>query len=146
MYNVHLKFLVRAFSACAWVCAFSTCARCVRPRSRFYRHTARPREPSWRAEGAAQGRTLHSDQSVLYKYPLLSMCDQIACLCTVGSRWNREFNLIFEKLTSYFQIVHFVSIFHLFSISQPHQACRNFSHVPTTILQQSGSIFIFWID
>ena len=90
---------------------------CARPRSRFYRHTARPREPSWRAEGAAQGRTLHSDQSVLSKYPLLSMCDQMACLCPVGSRWNREFNLIFQKCTSYFQIMHFVwGIFHFPSV------------------------------
>ena len=121
MYIVHLKFLVRVFSARAWVCAFSTCATvhgaCARPRSRFYRRTARPREPSWRAEGAAQGRTLHSDQSVLSKYPLLPMCDQMACLCTVGSRWNREFNLIFQKWTSYFQIVNFVwGIFHFPSV------------------------------
>ena len=29
MYIVHLKFLVRVFSARAWVCAFSTCARFV---------------------------------------------------------------------------------------------------------------------
>ena len=120
---VHCTFEV--FGACVFcsrvgvcvLCVCTVCA-CARPRSRFYRHTARPREPSWRAEGAAQGRTLHSDQSVLSKYPLLSICDQVACLCTVGSRWNREFNLIFQKLTSYFQIMHFVwGIFHFPSVS-----------------------------
>ena len=121
---VHVHCTFEVFGACVFcvhvgVCVLYVCTvcACARPRSRFYRHTARPREPSWRAEGAAQGRTLHSDQSVLSKYPLLSMCDQMACLCTVGSRWNREFNLIFQKLTSYFQIMHFVwGIFHFPSV------------------------------
>ena len=113
MYIVHLKFLVRAFSACTWVCAFSTCARCVRARGLVAGFTGTRRGHGNLRGGLKEQLRVERFIPTKVYYPSIHSC-QCATRWLASALLDRDG---IEKLTSYFQIMHFVwGIFHFPSV------------------------------